>query len=182
MPRPARPRISETVLSDEPLSPEETAHAVGFTDLPIPADTRDDAGQGDQHPTGDPPGHQPADPAPSAPPEAPKPKTVDGATTYHSRIAVQEAFQYTGNLTGAPSWIDRNWAAWDDGGQLQGQPAGPALRVPVPSSPYGEKLCRRGDYVVRQEVTMIEGVTDVAIEVWPKDEFERLFIPRRGAT
>ena len=101
-------------------------------------------------------------------------------TRYESRIRIAEAWQYTGELASAPAWIDRSWAAWDDGDGSR--PQGPALRVPTASSQTGDKLCRRGDYIVRQEVTLALGVDpDLQIEVWAKDEFERFFLPQRLA-
>jgi hypothetical protein len=92
---------------------------------------------------------------------------------YTSRIEVIEAFQYDGNLRDAPDFIDRNWVGWD---------TTPILRVPRPSNPDGEPaVCRIGDYVVRQSVTLLAGVpAEERLEVWPKADFERLFIPKRN--
>jgi hypothetical protein len=83
-----------------------------------------------------------------------------------------DAWQYAGTLADAPYFVDRNWAGFDDG---------PALRVPHYARPDGEPvICRVGDYVVRQEVTLAEGLpSSERVEVWPKEEFERLFIPSR---
>jgi hypothetical protein len=59
-------------------------------------------------------------------------------------------------------------------------PPGPALRVPMAHGRETEKLCRKGDYVVRQEVTIALGLDpDVRLEVWPKEEFEKFFLPTR---
>jgi hypothetical protein len=103
--------------------------------------------------------------------------------TYRSRISVVEAWRYPGQLAKAPDFIDRSWTAWADS-DLYGRPAGPALRVPVarsisgPVPPDGTKLCRIGDYVVRQNVTLVEGLDpELTLDVWPKDDFERLFMP-----
>jgi hypothetical protein len=92
--------------------------------------------------------------------------------TYQSRIHVNEAWQYAGTLRDAPDFIDRNWVGFDDG---------PILRVPHYARPDGEQvICRVMDYVVRQEVKLAEGMpTMERIEVWPREEFERLFIPSR---
>jgi len=113
---------------------------------------------------------------------------LDGAispdlVTYRSRIAVVEAWRYPGSLTQAPPFIDRSWAAYVHDDELLGLPAGPALRVPVPHSTIspaheGVKICRKGDYVVRQNVTIADGVDpEEVVDVWPKADFEKLFIP-----
>ena len=111
---------------------------------------------------------------PTAPLEAP-------VVTYRSRISVVEAWRYPGSLSSAPDFIDRSWTGWADEDQLIGKPSGPALRVPVPRSityPEGMRLCRVGDYVVRQTVCLMDGVdSDVMVDVWPKEEFERMFMP-----
>jgi len=103
--------------------------------------------------------------------------------TYRSRISVVEAWRYPGQLAQAPPFIDRAWTAWAEA-DLYGRSAGPALRVPVtrslsgPVPPDGTKLCRIGDYVVRQMVTLVDGLEpEEALDVWPKDDFERLFMP-----
>jgi hypothetical protein len=99
---------------------------------------------------------------------------------YESRIRISEAWQYNGVLAEAPAWVDRSWAAWDDGDGTRRILPGPALRVPSPTVPTGSKLCRRGDYVVRQEVTIALGLEpDIQVEVWPREEFERFFLPRK---
>lgn len=102
------------------------------------------------------------------------------AIRYESRIRIVEAWQYNGKLAEAPQYVDRSWAAWGEYDEERKLEPGPALRVPIPNSPTGDKLCRKGDYVVRQEVTLALGVEpDVQLEVWPKDEFERFFLPKR---
>jgi len=116
----------------------------------------------------------------SAPVDAPsKSPTV----TYRSRISVVEAWRYPGQLAGAPLFIDRSWTAWADS-DINGSPSGPALRVPVtrslsgPTPPDGTKLCRVGDYVVRQMVTLVDGLdAEESLDVWAKEAFERLFMP-----
>jgi len=94
------------------------------------------------------------------------------AVTYQSRIRVIDAWQYAGSLRDAPDFVDRNWAGWDDT---------PILRVPHYAHPDGEPIiCRVLDYVVRQEVKLAEGMPSMErVEVWPKEDFERLFIPHR---
>ena len=49
---------------------------------------------------------------------------------------------------------------------------------PYNETPTGEKLARAGDYIVRQEVSLAPDVpADVEIDVWPAEQFERLFMP-----
>jgi len=114
----------------------------------------------------------------SAPVVAPNPPAV----TYRSRISIVEAWRYPGQLAEAPDYVDRSWTAWADG-DLYGHPAGPALKIPVTSSlsgplpPDGCKLARIGDYVVRQMVAIVGDLEEETIDVWPKQEFERLFVP-----
>lgn len=97
-----------------------------------------------------------------------------------------EAWRYPGQLADAPDFIDRSWTAWADG-DLYGGPSGPALRIPITSSlsspvpPDGFKMCRVGDYVVKQMVTLVDGLEpEESLDVWPKDVFERLFMPVAG--
>lgn len=115
------------------------------------------------------------------PTTAPHPELLPshGLTRYESRIRIVEAWQYKGSLIGAPSFVDRSWAAWGDYDDERKINAGPALRVPTGSS-SAEKLCRVGDYVVRQEVVIaLELDPDVQVDVWRKDEFEKFFLPAR---
>ena len=98
------------------------------------------------------------------------------AVRYEGRIRILEAFQYHGTLKDAPSWVDRNWAAFADWDPLRGIEAGPALRVPTHRG--DNALARQGDYVVRQEVVLTHDMPpDTQLEVWPRDQFERYFIP-----
>lgn len=94
------------------------------------------------------------------------------AVTYQSRIRVMDAWQYAGSLRDAPGFVDRNWAGFDEA---------PVLRVPHYARPDGDPvICRVLDYVVRQEVRLADGMPSMErIEVWPREEFERLFIPQR---
>lgn len=97
--------------------------------------------------------------------------------TYRSRIRIVEAWRYPGSFKDAPAFIDRNWAAYADYDDERRIEAGPALRLPA-RTPTGEKLARKGDYVVRQQVSLADGVVDdVEIDVWPAEQFERLFMP-----
>jgi len=101
---------------------------------------------------------------------------------YESRITIVDAWQYPGTLSQAPDWIDRNWAAWADYDQLRGLEPGPALRVPTHGEGYREALCRIGDFVARQEVKLLADIPgEIKLEVWEKEQFERLFIPAEPA-
>jgi hypothetical protein len=109
--------------------------------------------------------------------------TPPPTVTYRSRISIAEAWRYPGQLASAPDFIDRVWTAWAEA-TIDGKPAGPALRIPVtrsisgPIPSDGTKLCRIGDYVVRQMVTLVDGLeAEETLDVWPKDDFERLFMP-----
>ena len=106
---------------------------------------------------------------------APQPEPI--GIIYESRIRVLDAWQYQGSVpASAPEWIDRNWIGWADTDGLRGLPAGPCLRVPLVTGDLG--VCRIGDYVARQEVLMMPDFPgDVRIEVWPQQQFEKLFIP-----
>lgn len=100
-----------------------------------------------------------------------------GIARYESRIRVVEAWQYHGRLVEAPSWIDKSWAAWGEYDEERKMDPGPALRVRTDGR-IAEKMARVGDYVVKQEVTLVLGVEpDVQIDVWRKDEFEKFFLP-----
>lgn len=133
------------------------------------------------------PAETPATPPPIEPDEIvppprrqPKPNTpyreIQGVI-YESRIRVLDAWQYPGNVpASAPDWVDRNWIGWADFDNLRDIPAGPCLRVPLVSGDLA--ICRAGDYVARQEVLMMPDFPgDVRIEVWPKLQFEKLFMP-----
>lgn len=105
----------------------------------------------------------------------PTPSTI----RYESRIRIVEAWQYNGRLAEAPQYVDRSWAAWGEYDEERKLEPGPALRVPL-NGPVPEKLCRKGDYVVRQEVVIALGLEpDVRLEVWRQDDFEKFFLPTR---
>ena len=113
------------------------------------------------------------DPGPAASSSTP----TAGLKVYESRIHIVEAWQYPGSLADAPVFVERDWAAYADRDVLRRLEPGPALRVPVAGQ---DKLCRIGDYVVRQKTTLLDGLEpEEGVDVWEKDEFERLFIPRR---
>ena len=94
---------------------------------------------------------------------------------YTQRIRVLEAYQYKGKLTDAPAYVDRSWAAYGSVDPLRDIPAGPA--VAVPDNLGGSALARIGDYIVRQSVTVAEGIEDTRVEVWSRESFEKFFLP-----
>jgi len=126
---------------------------------------------------------------PGTPPEGASPEIFGeilstqpvGEVRYESRIRVLEAYQYPGNLKGAPDWIDRNWIAYaPDYDPLRNIEPGPALRVPTKGDTE-TVLCRPGDYVVKQSVTILQGVEpDIVVEVWARESFEKNFLPDRA--
>jgi hypothetical protein len=179
----------------EPVEPPEDPSVEPPEEEPvIDPDIDGDDGEEENTPPPDQPGEPPAAKAAGAAVTPPRlgssySAPVDQAplhpptVTYRSRIAVVEAWRYPGQLAEAPTFIDRAWTAWAEA-DLYGATAGPALRVPVTRSLSGPvpldgfKLCRIGDYVVRQMVTLVDGFEpEEALDVWPKDDFERLFMP-----
>lgn len=98
-----------------------------------------------------------------------------GELRYESRIRVLEAYKYPGNLVTAPAWIDRNWVGYGDWDPVRNIPAGPVLRVPTDHGV--DVLARPGDYVVKQAV-VLDGAKPpvIKIEVWAKEQFEKLFV------
>lgn len=100
------------------------------------------------------------------------------AIRYEARIQILDAYQYPGGLTGAPDWVDRNWVGYADPDELRQIPAGPCLRVPLPVGLIA--ICRIGDYVCRQSVLLAPGLpADVRLEVWQREQFEKMFVPRQ---
>src|SRR4029077_6135718 len=110
----------------------------------------------------------------------PRPTPAAGNVVYESRIQMLEAFQYPGNLKNAPVWVDRNWIAYAAHfAAVRQLDPGPCLRVPLPSGVFA--ICRIGDYVCRQSVTIAQGLpADERIEVWERSQFEKLFVPTRA--
>lgn len=105
--------------------------------------------------------------------------TRDGQSNtirYEGRIQILDAFQYAGSLEKAPPWVDRNWLGWGDHDPLRGISAGPCLNVPLVSGAVAK--CRVGDYVVKQSVAFMPGMPgEERVEVWPKDDFTKNFMP-----
>ena len=100
-----------------------------------------------------------------------------GKVRYESRISINDAFQYRGTLTGAPDWIDRNWAGFGEYDPIRQNGEGPCLRVPSSANPGEVVLCRVGDYVCRQSVLLDNGrPPQIRTEVWAAEQFERLFV------
>lgn len=82
---------------------------------------------------------------------------------FRSRIAVGAAYRYDGRLHSAPDWIDRNWAAYEEG---------PALNVPDVG------IVKRGQWVVVQHVLGRDGKPEwTEIKVYDDDVFAHLFMP-----
>lgn len=99
-----------------------------------------------------------------------------GAIRYEGRVRILEAFRYLGRMESAPAWVDRNWIGFADYDELRKIAPGPCLRVPVPNAP-NFAVCRVGDYVCQQEIVLDIGVpSDVRVEVWAKDDFEKNFL------
>jgi len=112
-----------------------------------------------------------------APPASPEPEILPPlpASRYRQRIRIIEAWQYNGRLADAPAWVDRNWAAWGDYDPLRKIDAGPAVKVPTaPNGPAA--VARIGDYIVQQEVAVTEDISDVRVEVWAREQFEKFFL------
>lgn len=146
-------------------------------DPPVPLDKPIEEDTGKPRPT-DVPFAQPEVlyPAPRTPSgRNPSPLPAAEAVMYQQRIKVLEAYQYKGKLADAPSWVDRNWAAYADRDDIRGISAGPAVRVP--GNGGGATICRIGDFIVREEVAIVAGVTDIRVAVWSKDQFEKMFFP-----
>ena len=101
---------------------------------------------------------------------------------YEGRISIIDAWQYPGNVTHAPPWIDRNWIGFGDYDALRNIEAGPCLRVPSHADPDEVMLARVGDYVVVQEVRVTDEFADRRTEVWSRQQFEKLFMPKTGPT
>jgi len=109
----------------------------------------------------------------------PPPKPNPDATRYVSRIEILEAWQYPGGLANAPDWIDRNWTAYStDVDPLRNIAPGPCLKIPLATDPSSRALCRVGDYVALQQVQIDSGFADTRIEVWARENFQKLFMPR----
>lgn len=94
---------------------------------------------------------------------------------YESRITVVEAWQYAGQLGSAPDFVDKNWLGYAQDDTLRQIPAGPCLRVPTGTG--DEVVCRIGDYIVQQEVKIDSNISDLRIEVWAKEHFQKMFLP-----
>lgn len=96
---------------------------------------------------------------------------------YEGRVRVIEAWRFDGVIHNAPEYVDRNWLAYggyDDERKIQ---PGPMIQMPMDPQGRTHKDCRIGDYIVRQEIKLnLDRPPEEKIEVWPRDEFERVFI------
>lgn len=116
------------------------------------------------------------------------PQTLDGeiitpsgavyTPVYESRITILAAWQYPGNVNAAPAWIDRNWIGYETNyDPVRNLEGGPVLRIPSHNDPSSTTSARVGDYVVQQEMKVAPTLTDIRVEVWRKEDFEKFFIP-----
>jgi hypothetical protein len=177
--RPPRPLPDEDNpghRDPEPRGPDEEEE-----DVPLPDRYTPDEDEDEDRPPLDAPDRDIVPPAkPATAMQAPRPGAASPSPgqpiRYESRIRVLEAYRYPGSLKDAPPWVDRNWIGYADADDVErGIAAGPCLRVPHSDDVL---ICRIGDYVARQEVLMAPGVPGVVrIEVWPSNEFEKLFVP-----
>ena len=82
---------------------------------------------------------------------------------------VLDAYQFTGRIHDAPEWVDRNWIGQNDKAKEE---TGTPLVVDVP----GIGVCRVGDYIVLQDVLQEDHSRQSRVEIYKRDDFERLFI------
>lgn len=86
---------------------------------------------------------------------------------WRSRVTIGAAWQYDGQLHKAPPWVDRNWAAWDDG---------PAINVPDVG------MVRKGQWIVMQYIEGEHGGTAFEeLKVYDDLVFRSLFVSEGGA-
>lgn len=166
------PEELETLLRDLPAptpiaSGEPSSEPPAEPPPPQPEPDGDDENEGDE----DEPEDEPDEPETDAP--------VTTQSRFVSRIHVVDAWRYPGSLRDRPAFVDPSWTAWADIDEVNKLPAGPALRVPVPSHPEG-KIARVGDYVVLQTITRSgrRVPSDPVIDVWTGADFEKLFMSR----
>lgn len=89
------------------------------------------------------------------------------STKWRSRVTIGSAWQFDGQLHLAPDWVDRNWAAWEDG---------PALNVPDVG------IVKKDQWIVVQQVLDDHGgLAYEEIKVYPDGTFRSLFMPETGA-
>jgi hypothetical protein len=170
---PADPGRSEP--SVPPPHPPPIPHAPDDSPAPQPDD---DEGDLRHRPEDEPPEDDEEAALDAGIPVASPPQPIQthpGAVHYEARITIVDAWQYPGNLKAAPEWVDRNWAAYADYDPLRDIEPGPALRVPLPSGVA--VMVRIGDYVARQEVRLTREISDIRLEVWERQQFEKLFYP-----
>jgi len=191
-PDPREPPDDEPQEPDEPEEPPEDEPQEDDDPLDLPDDgntgdeippDEDDNGRLNRDMPADPP-HTSSAAAPDTRPAAGVPLTgeiLPGQLRYEARITIVDAYQYSGSVGDAPVWVDRNWVAYADHDPMRNIEPGPALRVPTYRG--DDVYCRIGDYVARQEVKLLaDQPGEIKIEVWTKEQFERLFIPVKSAT
>lgn len=100
---------------------------------------------------------------------------------YEGRVRIIEAWRFTGVITEAPAYVDRNWLAYGGYDEERGINPGPMIQMPQ-TDEHGhrsgpDRYCRIGDYIVQQEIRLDAGQkSHIKVEVWPRDEFEKVFI------
>lgn len=180
-------KVAASPVFEAPYVPEDLPV---MQDEPFPSPTAEDPPRKRHDDEPDDPNHpvpgegEDPDDAEHERPERRPPKEPDeiisGEVRYESRIQILDAFQYPGSLTYAPAWVDRNWIAFGDYDQLRNIEPGPCLRVPLPSGVIA--LCRIGDYVCRQSVTLSQDQpAEVRLEVWEREHFAKMFVPARSS-
>jgi len=169
----------EELASISPLDQLTIPRPKPDDDIPTPPDPDDDDPNYDDDPDPVPDDHGNPNRVPDVP-ERPAALADDVIVErYQSRIHIVDAWKYPGSLVKRPDFVDPGWASWAEYDDKTKRPAGPALRVPT-SGPQTEKMCRKGDYVVRQLVTIDHSQpADAQVDVWTEAEFERLFIPAK---
>jgi len=89
--------------------------------------------------------------------------SLPNTTKYRSRVVIGAAWQFDGQLHLAPDWVDRNWAAWDDG---------PAVEIP------NAGLVHKAEWLVVQNVLADDGsLAYEEIKIYPDATFRALFMP-----
>ena len=171
--------VSEESRPDAPMDIEaflqagEQRDASTITDVPTPLNHPEDVHEG---------GKEQKSPEPHVIEGEISPPLPSDRVRYESRIQIIDAWQYPGNVANAPAWVDRNWIGFGDDDPLRGIEAGPCLRVPSASDPNEIVLCRIGDYVAQQSVTLSPDASPIIrVEVWSRDQFQKLFLPVRAS-
>ena len=92
-----------------------------------------------------------------------------GSFTWKQRVLVNEAYQFNGRVQEAPPWVDKNWLGHDDAAK---DATGSPIVLVIP----GIGTCRRGDYIVQQSVLDDDNMWQDRIEIYKREDFERMFV------